>query len=131
MMGRQRLKNLLLASDSNEMLAAAPLEEAYTWTLSCRAALDSLLLGSSQTAPFHADRIHPGRNFRDRAVTLSSFTVDDLMNFSSLHDRVLYYADEPTRTENKAKHPHPLGAMFFKTAGEVSEVFVHAFVFLP
>ena len=77
-----------------------PLEEAFTWTLACRAARENELNFLSKCFKVSCTKIAGTRIFDDN--TMESFNPDHL---KVLESGVVYFANEPGRGDAKDSHP--------------------------
>jgi len=106
--GAQGMKWVL--TKNGDLLSRTPLEEAYTWTLACRAAIDKVLAFNVRKGPVFSIKgtdLKCGRIFprQDKKV----FTFDQLV------PDVIYYADEPGRVNATCHDSHPRADIFFRT----------------
>lgn len=99
--GQDRFVQMLSSTD---FLADAPLEAAYSWTLSCKSALSGCLVFNDRRYSITCNKLLPGRLF----PTTSYNTTEN--SFSDLQYDVLYYADE-----RFGKSTHPLCDIFFRS----------------
>lgn len=107
--GRRRFINTLRQSKSNDdILTATPLEAAFSWSLSCTAAMTQRLSfdGDRFSFPFSPTTLRVGRLFPGSDNTK---VEQDLTRKIKLN--TLYYVDE----RGKDKLSHPLCDMFFRT----------------
>ena len=102
--GCERFANVF---EHPDLLCSQPLEEAYLWTISCRSAVESKLSFPLQKKAFkfHCTDIKPARIFDN--------DTDDF-DVEFLEPHVLYYANEPGRSDHARSHPY--ADMFFRTA---------------
>jgi len=105
--GSDRFRALLGSKDDKDLLASAPLEEAYLWALACRSALRGKLSFNRKKFPFQCTDIQSGRIFATQDLEKPN-NLDDLL------PNVMYYADEPGRGPNK--YSHPRAGMWFRNA---------------
>jgi hypothetical protein len=98
------------------LLFSAPLEEAYLWVLSCRAALKKRIRFNDSTYEVKCTAIEPHRIFpRD--------DPNEFIDVSTLEPDVMYFADEPGR-DGLSNLTHPRADMFFRTTNGKNVVLI-------